>query len=473
MANQFSWLPPFCDFLERYQLAHKPKWSHSQFLTQRVGLRRFDEWLKATKYQLGELDWQKLLEFHRFIAAQGSSPGVCQRGVQTAKHALRWGIENGELPQKIQDVYTFNYSRHKWDTVLPPLSQEFLNELEPTRPGSFRSHRNAHRIFHTFLAEKKLSYRRLRSEHMAAFVKYLGTKGFVLHTRAQVCWQIQSYLRRLYRLKKIKRHPDDIFPAHLTPKNIIGLPRPLDPDLDRRLQQILEDTDDLYYKAILLLRRTGLRITELRRLEFNCIQTDQKNRAALIVPAIKLGIERRVPLDPDTVALIKQIQTMSIKNYRKKTQPKVLIISAQGTSPRYERFSATMTELCARLGVKKWINLHALRHTYATAMLNAGLTITSLKEILGHKSINMSLIYAKVSPEKIHSEYSAAISRMSEKQIPKILETKVNGPNAAFIDLGNAIAKSLDLCTDPAKEKQIRTLRNRLTKLKMELLKVL
>ena len=188
-------------------------------------------------------------------------------------------------------------------------------------------------------------------------------------------------------MKKIKRHPDEIFPPHLVPKDKVHLPRPLAPDIDRSLQQILENTDDIYYKGILLLRRTGLRITELRQLEFNCIQKDQKGRASLMVPAIKLGRERRVPLDPDTLTLIKKIQEMSLKNYKKKTLPRVLIIGPLGTPPRYERFSAALTEICARLGVKKWINLHALRHTYATAILNAGLSITSLKEILGHKAI--------------------------------------------------------------------------------------
>jgi len=357
--------------------------------------------------------------------------------------------------------------------TLPKLSQDFLDELEPTRPGSFRSHRNTHRVFHTFLKEKNLTYRRLKPEHMGAFVKYLEQKGFVLHTRAQMCWQVRSYLRRLKRLKKISRHADDILPPHLIPKNIVGLPRPLDPDVDRRLQKILEDTDDIFYKAILLLRRTGIRITELRKLEFDCIQFDKKSRASLIVPPIKLGVERRVPLDPETVALIKKIQAMSLANHRKKSQPKLLVIGPLGSPPRYEPYSAAMTELCARLGVKKWINLHSLRHTYATAMLNAGLSITSLKEILGHKAINMSLIYAKVSGEKIHAEYSEALLRMSERQIPKILEAKSSGPAMAFADLGGLIAKSLDGCTDVKKEKRLRALRSRLAKLKMEMLREL
>jgi integrase/recombinase XerC len=473
MANQFSDRPPFCDFLERYQAAFMPKWKGSQLSSQRVGIGRFDEWLKVCGYSLKDLNWQTLLEFHRFLAAQGVSPISCQKSVQAAKHALRWAIERGELPQKMEDIYTFRYNRHEWKIDLPPLSKEFLSPLEPTRPGSYKSHLFAHRIFHIFLREKNLTYRRLRSEHIVAFVKFINQKEFHQRTRATLALQVRVYLIWLHRRRKISRDPDELLPSHLIPKRYAGLPRPLDPAVDRKLQELLESVDDLYYMAILLLRRTGLRIAELRKLEFDCIQMDKKGRAALMVPAVKLGLERRVPLDAGTVALIKKIQIMSLKNYKKNAPPKVLIIGPRGMPPRYERFSAALTEICARLGVKKWINLHSLRHTYATSMLNAGLSITSLKEMLGHKAINMSLVYAKVSQEKIHAEYSEALLRMSEKQIPKILESAPSGPSAAFADLGSLIAKSLDGCSDPEKQKRLQALRARLAKLKMELLKTL
>lgn len=148
MANPYS--QPFCDFLERYQAAFKPKWANTQLRSQRVNLRKFDAWLKVTPYKLHELNWQKLLEFYQFVSAQGVSPRACEKCVQTAKHVIRWGIENGELPQKLEDIYTYQYSRNKWNKNLPELSTDFLSELEPTRPSSFRAHRNTHRIFHTF-----------------------------------------------------------------------------------------------------------------------------------------------------------------------------------------------------------------------------------------------------------------------------------------------------------------------------------
>ena len=473
MANQFSNRPPFCDYLERYQAVYKPKWKISQLRTQRVGIGRFDEWLKICGLPMQELNWQKLMEFHKFLAAQGVSPSGCRRGVQTAKHALRWGIETGELPQKMEDIYTFHYSRHDWPIELPPLSQEFLNELEPARPGAFRSHRYAHKIFHTYLAEKKLTYRQLKINHFIVFVKYLGDKKLVQRTRMHVSVQVRAYLRWLYRRRKISRPIDDIFPLHLVPKKQLSLPRPLEPEVDQKIQEILESADDLYYMGILLLRRTGLRITELRKLEFDCIQTDPKGRSALKVPPIKLGLERRVPLDSQTIALIKRIQEMSVNNFKRKKPPKYLIISNNGRPPRYERFSEVMEELCARIGVKKWINLHSLRHTYATAMLNAGLSITSLKEILGHKTIIMSLGYAKVSQEKIHAEYSSALLKMSAKQIPQIMAPSPGGPNAAFSELGNFISKALDDSTKPDKQKRLKALRAKLAKLKMEYLKAL
>ncbi len=471
MANQFSNRPPFCDFLERYLAHYKPLWKKSQLGTMRVGIGRFDEWLKVCDYKLFELTWQKLLEFHRFMAVQGTGDLACQRGVETAKHALKWGIDRGELPQKLEDIYTFHIIRNYWDIELPKLAESFLAELEPTRPGAHRAHRYAHRVFHTYLAEKKLSYRKLKTSDLTGFIKYLKNKGFHARTMANLPCHIKAFLYWLHKNKKIKRHPEELFPRHLMAKRVSSLPRPIDPVIDQKLQTLLENTDDLYFKSILLIRRTGLRISELRKMQFDCVQVDQKGRASLIVPIVKLGVERRVPLDEKTVALIRAIQEISRENYKKRSEPKLLVIANTGMPPRYERYCAALADICARLGVKKWINLHALRHTYATSMLNAGLTITSLKEILGHKSINMSLCYAKVTQEKIHAEYSLALQKMSDQHIPSILISNGKEPKDAFGELGNLLSAAIDKSRDKSEQKRLRSLKNRLAKIKMEFLK--
>ncbi len=471
MANQFSNRPPFCDFLERYLAHYKPQWKKSQLVTKRVGIGRFDEWLKICGHKLEDLNWQKLLEFHRFLATQGTGDLACKKGLEAAKHALKWGIDRGELPQKLEDIYTFHVIRNNWDIELPELSESFLAELEPTRPGAYRAHRYAHRVFHTYLYEKNLSYRKLKTSDLTQFMKYLKNKGFSARTLANLPCEVKVFLYWLHKNKKIRRHPEELFPRHLMAKRVSSLPRPIDPVIDQKLQTLLENTDDLYFKSILLLRRTGLRIEELRKTHFDCVQIDQKGRTSLIVPVIKLGIERRVPLDEKAVALIRTIQSMSQANYKKTSQPKFLVIASTGWPPRYERYSAALADICARLNVKKWINLHALRHTYATSMLNAGLPITSLKEILGHKSINMSLCYAKVTQEKIHDEYGQALRKMSEKHIPNLLISSGSEPNDAFSKLGNLLSVAIDKSQNQADQKRLRSLKNRLAKIKTEFLK--
>ena len=469
MPNQFSNRPPFCDYLEAFQDKFKNEWSEHHYRTTKVGLRRLDNWLKVCPYELEELDWKKLLEFHRYLATQGISINACRKSVEAAKRAIRWGIETNQLPQKIEEIYTSQYGKNNWDIELPELSKEFLDRLEGTRRGSYRSHSHTHRVFHTFLKEKKLTYRRLRPEHMVTFIKYLNLKGFKLQTRSTMPGHLKAYFRWLKDKKKMSRKADDLIPSDIIPKKPKNLPRPIAPEIDRKLQDLLENTDDQIYKAILLIRRSGLRISECRLLKYDCIEYDIQGRASLIVPIVKLNIERRVPLDTKTIEIIKYLQEESCKNWKKKSSPDYLLLNKKGVKHRYEAYSNALTEICSRLEVDKWINLHALRHTYATSLLSAGMSIVSLKEVLGHKSINMSLRYAKITPEKVNKEYQRALDNMSDQQIPNLFKDQAKLTTGAFYDLSTAINRQMDLVTDPKEQKKLKLLLNRLSKLKMEL----
>ena len=469
--NQHSDRPPFCDFLERYQKVYRKKWTDSQLNTSRVGMGRFDEWLKYSKAPLSDLNWQSMMEFYRFLQAHGISPRACKKTLQVAKHSLRWGIESGELPQKIQDIYTAQYSRHTWDIELPEFVQKYIAQIEVTTSAAHKRHEYSLKVLHTYLQEKSLTYKRMKTENMSGFLRFMENKKFSLAGKLALCTQVRFYIRWLYQNRHIKRHPDEIFPTRLIPKKIKHLPRPLDPEIDIKLQNILKETDDIIYKSILLVRRTGMRSKELQKLEFNCLEFDKKGRCSLKVPAVKLGLERRVPLDPETIKLVYKIQEMSRKNYKKSTEPKNLVIGPKGLPPVYDGYNDVMVELCARLDVRKWINLHALRHTYATSLLNAGLSIVSLKEILGHKSINMSLLYAKVTQEKIHHEFSDALKRLNSAQIPDILSVESKSIDICFQDLAANINKIIDQ-GDPSSKKALKGLLNRVSKIKSDLTKI-
>ncbi len=72
----------------------------------------------------------------------------------------------------------------------------------------------------------------------------------------------------------------------------------------------------------------------------------------------------------------------------------------------------------ARVGVK--VTPHQLRHTCATQLLNAGCKITSIQQLLGHRSIDSTLIYARVHDETVATDYYAAMSRIEKSlEIPE------------------------------------------------------
>ena len=469
--NQHSDRPLFCDFLERFQEANKPHWKKSHYQTTRIGLGRFDEWLKYSKIPLREMDWQKLLDFYRFLSAEGTTIRAAKKSIQAAKRAIRWGIESGELPQKITDLYTSSYAKNKWDLELPEPAQLYLEEINAVRPKCYKAHQYSLRVLHTYMKEHKLTYRRLKDDDMVRLLKYLTNKELTVRGKTQISMGTRSYLRWLHDKKLIKRRHDDIFPSRLFPKNIKSLPRPVEPEVDIQMQKILCETEDIYYKSILLIRRTGLRIAELMQLEFDCLEYDIKNRCSLKVPAVKLGLERRVPLDPDTIEIVKTIQMMSKKNSKRTGAQNRLVIGANGSPPCYPLYADALTEICARLDAKKWINLHSLRHTYATSMLNAGLSLTSLMKILGHKTLVMTLVYAKITDEKVHLDHSQAIKNLNDAQVPLFITEKKVGISDSLKDLHGFLTKKVDQTESAQEKKKLKGILNRLSKIKSDLAK--
>lgn len=61
---------------------------------------------------------------------------------------------------------------------------------------------------------------------------------------------------------------------------------------------------------------------------------------------------------------------------------------------------------------------HRLRHTCATRLLNAGMDITRIQKLLGHKLISTTMIYARVHDATVEADYRRALNRIEEQQTP-------------------------------------------------------
>ena len=191
------------------------------------------------------------------------------------------------------------------------------------------------------------------------------------------------------------------------------LPRYLPVDADRRLSQALEHSEfRLAADALLLLRACGLRIGELLDLQLDGVHEIPGNGAWLKVPLGKLDSERMVPLDDETVALIDRIVATRSDGralpHPRAGRPAQFLFTHHGRRLGQQALRAELDRAAAAAGLGH-VTSHQLRHTFATAMVNAGVSLQSLMALLGHVSAEMSLRYARLFDVTVRSEYERAL----------------------------------------------------------------
>ncbi len=212
-----------------------------------------------------------------------------------------------------------------------------------------------------------------------------------------------------------------IFPRD-TPRAPRPLPRYLPPDADRRLAQALHSSPNrLVADALLLGRATGLRVGGLVSLELDCVHEVQGAGAWLKVPLGKLDSERMVPLDDDTLALVDRIAATRSPGrplpHPTSGRPAELLLTHHGkrTSTQALRDELARAAHAAGLG---HATPHQLRHTYATALVNAGVSLQALMALLGHTSAAMSLRYARLFDHTIRADYERALTQAKTRLGP-------------------------------------------------------
>jgi len=89
-----------------------------------------------------------------------------------------------------------------------------------------------------------------------------------------------------------------------------------------------------------------------------------------------------------------------------------LLLLPNGKTVSYCRISTALKKTVKRTGFPP-ARLHQLRHTYATVMLRAGISLTALKEILGHRDIRMTMGYVQVTQNDLQREYHLARKKMA------------------------------------------------------------
>ena len=110
---------------------------------------------------------------------------------------------------------------------------------------------------------------------------------------------------------------------------------------------------------------------------------------------------------------------VGLKKYLKAENPHIWLFNGKTLGSKYSTrgLSWVMRENLKKTTITKDVNLHSLRHTYATHLLEEGLNIVSLKELLGHAEITTTMIYLHVAQckhIKTHSPLDTLYGRLKK-----------------------------------------------------------
>jgi len=295
---------------------------------------------------------------------------------------------------------------------LPQTVSRYIRSLEHNhKKSSLNGHRSALRSFHRWLERSEVSLDKLERRQIVTWLGHLSDSKMVPKTINHQIIFVRLFLRWLYEQSLITSNPDELIRTADMVKEPKYLPRPLPPAADKALQKRLANSNDIYSQGLLLMRRTGLRIGELISLEKNCVRDDHLGNRFLKVPLGKLNTERLVPLDDSALALINKLRG-SDKDIARKT---FLLETKTGKKTRYQIYIAVLNQACAGIDTGGKMVSHRLRHSFATTLLNAGMSLVGVMKLLGHNDHRMTLRYAEITQETAAKEYFEALSRIEQR----------------------------------------------------------
>ena len=181
------------------------------------------------------------------------------------------------------------------------------------------------------------------------------------------------------------------------------LPRAMEPqDIDRLLSVIGHVRDRA---MILLLLRTGMRIGELISTKVHDV--DLNNQRILIYEAEKTGLGRVVYYSGDAQEAL--LSWLKVRNSFKE----MLFYTKGRQSICYETCRSMFSKYLQKAGLgDRGYTLHCLRHTFATDLLNARMPLECLRVLLGHSSLDITRIYARLTDKTREWEYFTAMDRI-------------------------------------------------------------
>jgi integrase len=206
------------------------------------------------------------------------------------------------------------------------------------------------------------------------------------------------------------------------PRRDEPLPRFLDDGAAAKLLRAARQHPDPFTRlAVEFLARTGLRKGEFLDLTVDAV-VQIGSAYWLHVPVGKLRTDRYIPLHPQLKELLDEWLGQRPAGLR---EPYLFI--ERGRRISKQRVDKALSDV-AREAEIGHVTAHQLRHTLATQAINRGMSLEAIAALLGHRSMRMTMVYARIADRTVADEYFAVSEKVEALyDAPKELPAEAEG----------------------------------------------
>ena len=295
-----------------------------------------------------------------------------------------------------------------------PLALQFQRAVESITAAqvwdSARQYTGTARDFLIYLGEDHPTVRSLeqlrRDPHILGWFTHLRSLAPAVYisrlTRLRCILEELAWTAQLPDLAHLIRRED-------SPRPPQRLPRALTTLQDQLIQQELLRRNDMAANILLLLRHTGMRIGECVDLSWDCLRNVAPDRWAIHVPLGKLKTERMVPVDSFVCELVQRLRFF--RSFDPLPADGRLLARPSGKQTLIKQLRPYLHDVSAAVGISSRIVPHQLRHTYASEMVRAGVSLPALMKLLGHTDPEMTMRYVDVTGNDLQREFHLARSQ--------------------------------------------------------------
>jgi len=284
----------------------------------------------------------------------------------------------------------------------------YINYLEAEKrvsPYTVRNYTSDLLDYLRFVKTKNIDSLNQVDRHVVRdYLAYLVASGLVKASIARKLSAIRSFYGYLLREKMISSSP---VANTSSPKLDKRLPSFLTMEEMNRLLQApnLSTPQGLRDRALLeMLYASGLRVSELVNLKLGQIDLDTRE-----IRVWGKGSKERIVLmgKPAAEALITYLSQGRTKLLGEKVN-RAVFLNRYGEQLTERMIQKIIEDYTRKVGIKKKVHPHTLRHTFATHLLDGGADLRVVQELLGHSNLSSTQIYTHVTKSRARKVYLAA-----------------------------------------------------------------